>query len=337
MKDQQGSWIGWGPGDRGEWVVQFKAKLKRKFTWVRQSPLNDSDLYDDTLALVVMQLQTNYNSDDGRTTFPVTGITTASLQKRVGFVWPPKPPEPPLWERPLVLTFCGTGVPGWVGPDADLGRILQDEKRVQWWYVAYNAAPTGMERNTDQAVAEAFRIINLPENRNRRFVIVGYSQGAIAATKFYLKHIRGSALEKWFLGAVMYGNPMREQGVADSDGVGQLPPVENSGIMDRNMTNTPRTQWREFAHDGDLYASCENDDEGEHKRSICKLIMSFSGIIKGRDSLIAQLIEVGLNPFKEGVALVFAIYDAGLFFVRRTGPHVNYNPHAGADFVRGLL
>lgn len=331
MKNEFGDWIGWGPGDRGEWVVQFKAHLKRKFTWVRESPLDGSDLFDDTLTLCVMEIQ----RIDG---VPQSGIVNAAFQKRLNFVWPPKPKEPTLFEKPLVLTFCGTGVPGWVGPDAEIGRILQDqEKRVQWWYVSYRAAPTSMEKNTNEAVAEAWRIINLPENRNRKFFIVGYSQGAIAATKFYLKHIRGQGLDKFFKGAVMIGNPMRELGVATPDGHGDVPSSENAGIMETRMTNTPHDKWIELAHKGDLYTDCEMDDEGEHKRAICGMIMSFKNVILGKNSLFAQLFELGTNPFAEGKAVALAIYDAGLFFVRRTGPHVNYNPWAGVDFIRARL
>jgi hypothetical protein len=320
-----GQWVGWGPGDDDPKVQDMKRYLKRKFTWVRESPLDDSTFYDDTMALVVMELQTRYH-------LPVTGIMNAKTQEVCGYY----KPAPARDMRPVLFTVCGTGVPWWVGPDADVARQLESENRVKWQPVGYPATPVPMWPSIQNGLAELVRLVNLPEYAGRRIMLIGYSQGAIVTSLFYTQHVRGNPdLENRFAGAVTYGNPMREKGNAFADGVLPVPPADHSGILDEQIVNTP-SNWRDYAHQGDMYADCGFDQNGGNKRAICKMIMGHN-IFSGPDSIVAQLLELGLNPFGNGLALFHSLYDAGMFFVvKKITPHTNYNPWPSCDFLRSL-
>jgi hypothetical protein len=56
-------------------------------------------------------------------------------------------------------------------------------------------------------------------------------------------------------------------------------------------------------------------------------------VFKGPDNLLAQFLELAQNPLPEATGMFKAIVDAGLFFARGTGPHVNYSPQAAIDYL----
>jgi hypothetical protein len=270
---------------------------------------------------------------------PVTGITNAALQKKLSFgvYAPPKYVDPNAWMKnaPVIFTVCGTGVPGDFGPDADLGRVLHNEHRAQWWWIAYPATPVPMWPSIQAGLNELGRIVNLPENQNRPFYLAGYSQGAVVTSLFYMLYVKGKDLEKRFRGAVTWGNPMREKGFAYPDGVLPVPDAGNSGILDQQIVGTP-SNWRDYAHQGDMYTDCGFDQNGGNKRAICKMIMGHN-VFSGSDSIIAQLLEIGQNPFGNGLALFMSLRDAGMFFVvKKLTPHTNYNIGPAIDFMRSI-
>ena len=72
---------------------------------------------------------------------------------------------------------------------------------------------------------------------------------------------------------------------------------------------------------------------GENKTAIYKIVMG-ARIMQGPDSLLAQFLELSSAPAVESVGMFQAILDAGLFFLKSTGPHVNYSPTAAINYLR---
>ncbi len=310
------TWIGWGLGDDDPKVADMKGFLRRKFPSYA-SGLDDSTLYDDTMTSVVAEMQRRYG-------LPATGVMNYATQLRCGYITP----EPA--DKPLLFTVCGTGVPWWVGPDADLARALEPHYR--WQPIGYRAAPFPMWPSITEGRNELIRQINLFPGP---FAMAAYSQGAVVAGQVFkhdilptdgVLHHRLPDMHK----AVMFGDPMREAGRAWSDGV-SLARTDASGILDDRLEDTP-DWWRSYAHAADLYTDCETDDEGEWKRMVCKIVMGHN-IFSGDDGVIAQVAEFLARPIVEAIAMVKAIVDAGQFFGSGTAPHITYNPRPAIDYL----
>lgn len=311
-----GVWIGWGIGDDDPKVAEFKQKLKGKFSYAKE--LDDSTLYTPQLADVVREAQARYG-------LPATGVIDYTFQVKVGWikVTPPK--------LPTLYTVCGTGVPWWVGPDADIGRAVESGGRYRWQPVGYPARPFPMWPSIMLGVAELARLV---DSTPGRFSLVGYSQGAVVVGQFYKHHLLQGSLSHRLpdlVKRVTLGDPMRPDGICHPDGAGKPCRPNTGGIIEDRLTNAP-DNFRTYGHSGDLYTDVELNDEGEYKRAIGKIVMG-SNVFGGSDSILAQLVELGLNPFGEGMAAAQAILDAGMFFARKTGPHVSYSPRPAIDFL----
>ncbi|AJD82124.1 lysin B [Mycobacterium phage Cosmo] len=317
-----GQWVGWGLGDIDPKVQDMKRFLKRKFSYARES-LDDSEVYDETMMRVVMQMQANYGDLD------ITGVMNYATQVRSGYLKVEKPPLPTLY------TVHGTGVSMWDGPPADCARRLLDKYR--WQPVGnYPASAFPMWPSIQAGCLELNRLI---ESTPGKFTFAGYSQGAMVTSivyKYDLLDPMGRLHHRLpdFMGGVTWGNPMREMGKAWTDGVGAVAGQNNGGIAEDRLVGTP-WNWRDYAHKGDLYTDCEFDDEGEYKRSVCKIVMGHN-VFGGPDSILRQVIELGLDPFGEAIPMIKAISDAGMFFINRTTPHINYNVGPAVDFLAGL-
>ena len=238
----------------------------------------------------------------------------------------------PLPAKPVLLTVCGTGVPWWQGPDADLARAV--EHKYRWQPVGYRAAPFPMATSVKEARTELNRLIDLPENQGH-LALAGYSQGAIVVAELWeydvkpvggRLHHRINDIKK----AVCYGNPMREQGKMWPDGQ-PMATTGSRGIADRLMVDTP-DWWRNYAHAKDIYTDVVGD-AGEYMTAIYKVIMG-TRIFTGPDSLISQLfIELPERPVQEVFAMFKAIIGAGMFFAGGTGPHINYQVQPAVDYL----
>ncbi|AGT12524.1 lysin B [Mycobacterium phage Trouble] len=274
--------------------------------------------------------QTEYES---RTFQPLDGIVSDDDLRALGI---PAPED----TRPVLLTVSGTGVPWWVGPDADVARRLGD---VYLWRPVgppYTAQAFPMGPSVANGVTEATRILEEERQRIERYGLsmIGYSQGAIVTSELWEYHIKPVTgrlhwVKDHVRGAVTFGNPMRETGKVWPDPGGQMPSAKSHGIADQLMVDTP-DWWRNYAHKGDLYTDCEGDS-GEMKTAIYKVVM-MSRVFSGPDSILRQLLEIGVNPTFELIALIRAVLDAGLFFIRGTTPHTNYNIDPATDFLRSV-
>jgi hypothetical protein len=322
-----GAWVGWGLGDSSEEIRRYKAFMRAKFSYAKS--LADTPDFDDATFTAVYQMQTAYTAQ-GRLRKP-TGIIDYATKIASGYL--AKPPAADT--RPLLVTVCGTGVPWWVGPDADTARAL--ESKYKWQPIGYRAAPVLMNTSVREGRDELCRQFEIHRDRVVKYgaAMIGYSQGAIVTSETWMQDMvpdngrlhwaRGSILK-----AVTFGNPMREQGRVWHDPGGPAAPLSSHGIADQLLTDTP-TWWRDYAHKGDLYCDVEGES-GENKTAIYKIIMG-ARMLQGPDSLLAQVLELGTGKPAELIGMLKAIMDAGLFFANGTGPHVNYSTRPAIEYL----
>ena len=93
-----GKWVGWGLGDDDPKIREIKLFLKGKFKWVRDHtpPLDDGNVYTETLVAVVMEMQRRYG-------MPASGVMNWATQAKCGF-WKADVPR-----VPIAMSVHGTG------------------------------------------------------------------------------------------------------------------------------------------------------------------------------------------------------------------------------------
>jgi hypothetical protein len=322
-----GAWVGWGLGDESDEIARFKTFMRGKFSYAKA--LTADGIFDDATLAAVLDMQRRYVA--AGKIGSASGIIDWRTKVVSGFLKPAQPVD----TRPMLFTVCGTGVPWWVGPDADVARAV--EGRWRWQPVGYPAAPFPMNPSVQAARLETIRLFDLHRPRIEKYGagLIGFSQGAISISETWLDDIAAeNGRLRWakssILKAATFGNPMREAGKVWAD-EGALPASPTShGIADRLMVNTP-TWWRDYAHKGDLYAEVEGD-AGEFKTAIYKIVMG-ARIMQGPDSILAQVLELTQAPATEAIAAMQAILKAGMFFVKGTGPHLNYDTRPAIDHL----
>lgn len=248
-------------------------------------------------------------------------------------------PNPPASSRQVLLTVHGTGQPDPMGPGlpADTARAVLD--KYDWQGIGnYSAAAFPMWPSVLEGVAE----LNAQIDRypGRPINLAGYSQGAIVVGQV-LKHDimnpRGRLHHR--LGdvrkVVFWGNPMRQQGIADFDEwIHPIAPADSHGILTEDLLEGLEDapfQVRDYAHAGDMYACNKDNDTDEYKRAICKIIMRATDFFNGPDSVVSQLTELGQRPLQEGIAMAMAMIQALQFFM---GSAHGYNIGPAIEFLR---
>lgn len=333
-----GQWVGLGLGDSSEEIRKIKEFMRKKFSYAKT--LADTSLYDEHMVQVVTEMQNRYRN--ARALAPdqyLPGVINVETKMLMGFI--PRPAKP----KPLLFTVCGTGVPWWIGPDADVARAV--ESKYRWQPIGYPANAFPMAKSVAQGRAELCRQVELWRNDIEKgaksAAFIGYSQGAIVTAECWEYDIKpADGRLNWFkpylTKAATFGNPMREKGKAWPDANGSLPGPESHGIADRLMVDTP-DWWRNYAHRGDLYTDCEGQS-GENKTAIYKVIMG-ARVMSGPDSLLRQLLELGgaaqdSSQIMEATGMFKAIMDAGMFFGKGTQPHINYSTAEAISYFMSL-
>ena len=328
-----GTWVGWGLGDTFPEIQTYKAFLRRKFSYARA--LADTALYDQQMVDVVYQMQSAYNAQ-GRLHSP-NGITDWATKVACGYLIPK-----PVDNRPMLFTVCGTGVPWWVGPDADTARAVED--KYLWQPIGYPAQPVPMGPSIQAGKDEL--AVQIEKFRDRvvkyGYSLAGYSQGAIVVGEVWEHDIKpDNGRLHWALPfirkAVCWGNPMREKGKAWPDAGAPLSPADHEGVTGTLMVNTP-DWWRNYAHVGDLYSDCPDDISGQDRTAIWQIIRD-GDVIRGPDSLLSQVLElVGVKKdaprIVEMTGMLKAMIDALIFFGKQTQPHTNYSTAEAITYLR---
>lgn len=323
-----GSWVGLGLGDSSDEIQKIKAFLRKKFSYARH--LADTPDFDQQMFDVVFEMQSRYHAQ-GQLHAP-TGIIDLATKIKSGYLQPQEPAD----SRPMLFTVCGTGVPWWVGPDADVARAVGDQWK--WQPVGYPAAPFPMNTSAQQGRDELVRLFELHRLRIEKHgaAMIGYSQGAIVTSELWQQDLLpDNGRLRWarssMLKAITFGNPMRQAGSVYADSGGPPASATSRGIADTLLTDTP-SWWRDYAHAGDLYTAVEGQS-AEWSTAIYKVVMG-ARVFQGPDSILAQILELTAAPAAEAIAIFQALLNAGLFFVRRTGPHLNYHPQAAIEYLR---
>jgi hypothetical protein len=243
--------------------------------------------------------------------------------------------------RITYLSVNGTGVDLWTGFPADIGRALDDEKYL-WQPIGYPGDTFPMGPSVQAGVTELVNQINLHPGQ---FVLCGYSQGAIVTSKVWRDFIlnpNGSLHNRLpdVVGHITFGNPMRSPGIANGNVyAGQPLPALSDGVITGGIAGpdcltadqTPAFML-DFAHDGDMYASCPvgpnpwnaEQQVGYDETLIYNIIQNIT--VADVMAVAEEVLKVMFDPWTEVVPLVEAIYNAGLFFAQgMNSPHFTYD------------
>ena len=330
-----GQWVGLGLGDSSEEIRRLKKHMRTKFSYAKN--LTDTTLFDQPMVNAVVEMQKRYNAAGQLKTGSYTpGIVNAETKYACGFLVRPK-----VDRRPVLFTVCGTGVPWWVGPDADTARAV--ESQYLWQPVGYPAQPVPMGPSIQAGKDELFVQFNKHRDRVVQYgcALAGYSQGAIVVSETWEHDIKPDNVRlHWAFPhvrkAVCWGNPSREKGKVWPDAGAPSSPPEHQGVTGDLMADTPGW-WRNYAHRGDLYTDVPDDESGENRTAIWQIIRD-GNMIGGPDSLLRQLLELGgavdAGQIAEITGMFQAMMDALLFFGQGTGPHVNYSTNEAVAYLR---
>lgn len=328
------AWIGWQPGMTGPPIRAAKQTLKRKFAYAKH--LDDTEFFDWALQAVLLEYQRKKNSTAYWPKLRTDGVLDFATQVALGMLGAPKPAV-----KGTLFTVAGTGADMWTGYPAEVGRAVQDT----WFFqpVAYPAQPFPMGTSVQAGRNELKRLIR---ERPGKIALAGYSQGAIVTSLTYKHDIlnpRGELHDRLadVVASVTWGNPCREQGVANGNKAAGIPIPDGRGIGDDRLTNTPQWWW-DFAHGAnstpgrDIYTDTPDDDTGENMEAIFRLVQNVSGFI-GTNSLLEQIGEMLTDPMVEIPAALRAIYFGGAFVTTRpfaTFPHCCYTIQPAVDYLK---
>jgi hypothetical protein len=330
-----GAWVGLGLGDSSEEIRRIKTHMRRKFSYAKT--LADTSLFDQPMAAAVTEMQARYKSS-GQIGVHTPGIINAETKYAMGFL--PRPPKADT--RPVLLTVAGTGVPWWVGPDADTARAV--EPFYLWQPVGYPAQAVPMGPSIKAGRDELYVQINRHRDRITKhgFALAGYSQGALIISETWELDVKPqNGRLHWALPhitkAVTWGNPMRERGKVWPDAGAPPSKPSHGGLTGILMADTP-DWWRNYAHHGDLYCDVPPDESGENRVAIWQIIRN-GNMISGPDSLLRQLLELGgvvkdADQISEVTGMFKAMIDALTFFGQRTGPHLNYSTREAIEYLK---
>ena len=330
-----GAWVGLGLGDASEEVRKIRAFMRRKFSYAKD--LADGSVYDAAMAAAVAEMQRRYTAAGQLAAGAfIPGVINPETKYVMGYL--PRPPK--VDARPMLFTVCGTGVPWWLGPDADTARAV--ESRWQWQPVGYPAAPVPMGPSITAGRNELATQMERWRGRieNAGCALAGYSQGAIVVSETWLQDIRPTTGRlHWAMPhvvkAITWGNPCRERGKVWPDAGGAPSAPGRGGVTPALMNLTP-DWWRDYAHRGDLYTDSPDDESGEDRTAIWQIIRD-GKFISGPDSLIRQIIELtgttDASQTAEVIGMAKAMIDAIVFFGKQTAPHTSYTTAEAAAYL----
>lgn len=338
-----GKWVGLGLGDVDPEVGKIRAFMRRKFaSYAGNLPETVSPsgvpVFDEAMTAATLTMQRVYAAQGKLKPELVNGYIGASTKVAMGYL-----AATSIDIRPVLFTVCGTGVPWWVGPDADTARALGD--RYLWQPIGYPAAPTPMGPSIANGRAETINQFNIHRNQVilNGAALAGYSQGACVTSEIWENDIKPAAgalnwAKPHIRKAVTWGNPDREQGKVWPDfAAGQeVAPANTSGVTGTLMVDTP-DWWRNYAHKGDLYAAGGDGTPGsaasQDKTAIWQIIRG-TKVFSGPDSLLAQFLEIAQQPIPGAIGAFKAMLDAGMFFGGGLTQHTSYNVQPAIDYLR---
>lgn len=336
-----GKWVGLGLGDADPEVGKIRDFMRRKFrSYAGALPDTRNALgvalFDAPMTTATITMQRAYVADGKLKPELANGYIGASTKVAMGYL-----ATTTVDIRPMLFTVCGTGVPWWIGPDADTARAVQD--LYLWQPIGYPAQAVPMGGSIENGRNE---LCNQFEAHRKQVetnggAIGGYSQGGVIVSETWEQDIvpengRLHWAMPYIRKAVVWGNPNREVGKVWPDfapGEDAAPP-NTGGVTGDRMTNTP-DWWRNYAHKLDLYASGWTGDNAasQDKIAIWHIIRN-GDIFSGPDSLLHQFLEIAQEPITGALGAFTAMYDAARFFGTSTRDHTDYNIGPAIDYLR---
>ena len=335
-----GKWVGLGLGDADPEVGKIRDFMKRKFkSYAGDLPntVNSSGVpvFDGLMTTATLVMQQAYVRDGKLKAELANGYIGATTKVVMGYL-----PATTVDIRPVLFTVCGTGVPWWVGPDADTARAVANQ--YLWQPVGYPAAPFPMGKSITEGKEELVNQFNIHRKQveTNGFALAGYSQGAVVTSEVWMQEIVNGGLN-WalphFKKAVTWGNPSRELGKVYPDFAGgqSVAPGNTSGVAypDDRMKNTPAA-WRDYAHKGDLYAAVEQGGAAAQDKTAIWRIVRGEKFFVGPDTLLEQFLEIAQQPIPGAIGAFKAMLDAGMFFGGGLTQHTSYNIQPAVDYLR---
>ncbi|PKQ59713.1 hypothetical protein B5566_02385 [Mycobacterium sp. MHSD3] len=304
------AWVGWQLDMEGDQVKVIQTKLYAKYDWVKNrypSLKAASGKYDKATQAAVVEFQF-------RTGLPVTGIADFATQLRLGSAVSAPPPKPK--PRILLLTFSGTSADMWSGFPADLARAL--DPAIYYWQPV-NYGPNGipavfpMGSSVKSGEVEGVRLLDEKADEYDFIVLVGYSQGAIVASRLK-RRIQSGDLQRFkskLIAGVTFGNPLREAGHTFPGGTDP----GGYGLDPELLTNT-EDWWHDYAAPGDIY-TCASGTSDQRTNSDMTLIYELvqGDILKlifGSDSSPLDILLTLSSGLLGGFKLPAAILLPGL-------------------------
>lgn len=328
------AWIGWQVGSTSSTVQTAKKILRIKFSYAKG--LDDTPVFTPATQAALIEYQRRKGG------LRTDGVLDYATQKALGMIGPAPPPRPVA----TLITVNGTGVPDPFGPGfpADLARALE---RVApglyyWQPIGYPAAVYPMRPSVEVGREE---VVNQINRHPGRFVLSGYSQGALVTNAVWREDIlnpqgRLHHRKDEVLALITYGDPQRCPGIARGNTyAGQPVPKKLNGQTTGgiagpdNLTaeQTPEN-FLSFANNGDLYASSPVGDDpwntqttvGRDQTSIYEAVMEFDG--KDFIAIASELAQAVTVPMVNLIPLVQAIWNGLAFFGQGTkASHWTYN------------
>ena len=320
-----------GLNDRGPHVRKWREVMARRFAgYAREvGELAPGDEYGPR----AVAWQKVY---ERRTNQPVDGIVSDDDLWALAIS-----PGPQSNTLPWLFTVHGTGMADPLGPGlpADTARAVLDKYR--WQPIGnYPAAAFPMKPSIDKGRAELVaQIEQRLRGNNDNAALAGYSQGAVVVGQVLKHDIMAPAgrLHQYLpriRRVVLWGNPMRQKGIAADDRwIHPIAPPDSFGIMEDRLEGLESAPFevRDYAHAGDMYASVRERDADEYKVMIQKIVFSATDFFVGEDSVVSQLREFTARPLEEGIAAATAAIDALKFF---TNSAHGYNIGPAIEFLR---
>jgi hypothetical protein len=326
------TWTGWHIGMTGPTVKVAKEKLKAHFSYAKA--LDDTEFFSEQLQFALLTYQTRKNMDGHQPPLRTDGVLDYNTQDALGMIVHESP------ELPVLFTVQGTGVDMWTGYPADTARALAGI--YQWQPTGnYPASAFPMQPSIDQGRDELKLQLRNWLTGGRKGALAGYSQGAIVTSLVWKYDIANPAGELHdllpnIIGAVTWGNPVRELGKANGNKAASWPIPEGMGIVDDRIVGTPEW-WLDFAHGAnsqwgrDLYTDNPNDAGGLDMTAVWHIVQNLD-----IGELIGRLGELLTHPVEAIPAALEALLYAGMFFLCGTGPHVDYDIDPAISHLRSI-
>lgn len=171
-----GQYVGLGEGDDSPEVGKIIDFIRVKWDRFDDLLTPGTTRFTPELTAIITALQGIYVSEGKLAPGSFTpGVINLETKYAMGYLKRPVPED----KRPVLFTVCGTGVPWWVGPDADTARAV--ERKYRWQPIGYRAAPFPMGTSIDEGREELVNQLTIHRLQVERFggALGGFSQGAI--------------------------------------------------------------------------------------------------------------------------------------------------------------